>query len=279
MRKLWLIFLILCYSGVSFGQGIPQKSRIYSFTASGSSPSKDWAGLGYGFYKVKWDTQNGTFSACTFTLQGGHDGITFGSTIISSQTCTSDGETIVTGIGSNDSSWIRVNVSALTVSFGTPVLSVTVSAWNEVIGATVSNPIVITTSTDSSFAPSNDIVCGSSVMFDGTTTGLSQLVALSGTKHIYVCGYEVMAGGTVNVGLFAGTGSNCGSAISGATNVTLVGGSSGQLTPMWQLTAQTGKITAWPTHGYLFDAGSGNAVCSKLSGSVQAEVQMWYMQR
>ncbi len=131
----------------------------------------------------------------------------------------------------------------------------------------------------SATAAQQDIVCGQSVMFDGTTTGSSQLVALSGSTHVYVCGYEMIAGGTVNVKLIAGTGSNCGSAISGATNVTRVGGVAGDLTPAWQLTAQAGHVVPMPTHGYLFDAGAGNALCVNLNGSVQAEVQVWYQQR
>lgn len=123
-----------------------------------------------------------------------------------------------------------------------------------------------------------DVVCTSSKIYDASTSGNTELVAISGSKHVYVCGWEVLSGGTVNVSLVAGTGTACASAASGATS-TGTTGASAALTPAWQLTAQTGKVSPYPTHGWLIDAGSANALCIKTSGAVAVQAQVFYSQR
>jgi adhesin/invasin len=124
----------------------------------------------------------------------------------------------------------------------------------------------------------NDIVCDKAVFYDASTSGSTQLVAISGSTHVYVCGYEMFAAGTVNLSLTAGTGTACASAASGANNVG-TSGAAAKLTPAWQFTAQTGKISALPTHGYLFDAGSANALCINTSAGVAAQAEVFYAQR
>lgn len=123
-----------------------------------------------------------------------------------------------------------------------------------------------------------DINCTASKVYDTNSNGNVELVALSGSKHVYVCGYEMAAGGTVNLQLVAGTGTACASAASGATS-TGTSGASAALTPAWQFTAQTGIVSQYPTHGYLIDAGSANALCLKTSAGVSAQVQVFYSQR
>lgn len=123
-----------------------------------------------------------------------------------------------------------------------------------------------------------DIVCQNSKIYDTNTNGNTELVPISGSTHVYVCGYEMLAAGTVNLSLVAGTGTACASAASG-TPSTGTSGASAPLTPAWQFTTQTGKLSMWPTHGWLIDAGSANALCLKASVGVAAQVQIFYAQR
>jgi hypothetical protein len=123
-----------------------------------------------------------------------------------------------------------------------------------------------------------DIVCDKSIIYDTNTNGATQLVAISGSTHVYVCGYELFAAGTVNVSLIAGTGSACASAVSG-TPSTGNTGASAKLTPAWEFTTQTGKLSAYPTHGWLIDAGSANALCLNTSAGVAVQAQVFYSQR
>lgn len=123
-----------------------------------------------------------------------------------------------------------------------------------------------------------DVVCTSSKIYDASTNGNTELVAISGSKHIYVCGYEILAAGTVNVSLVTGTGTACASAASGTPSTGTSGASAG-LTPAWQFTTQTGKLSAYPSHGWLLDTGSANALCLKTSAGVAVQAQVFYSQR
>lgn len=123
-----------------------------------------------------------------------------------------------------------------------------------------------------------DIVCTVSKIYDASTSGNTELVAISGSKHIYVCHYTIFAAGTVNVSLVTGTGTACASAASGTPSTGTSGASAG-LTPAYQLTAQTGKVEPTPTHGFLYDTGSANALCLKTSGAVAVQGEVWYSQR
>lgn len=136
---------------------------------------------------------------------------------------------------------------------------------------------VTTTARNASATQVGDIICETSKIYDTNTSGNTELVAISGTKNIYVCGYELMASGTVNVSLVAGTGSACGTAASG-TPSTGTSGASAALTPAWQLTTQTGKLSAYPTHGWLVSTGTANALCIKTTGAVSVQMQVFYHQ-
>lgn len=145
-------------------------------------------------------------------------------------------------------------------------------------GAAVPGYVSYPGAQDASGNIAGDVVCTSSKVYDASTSGNTELVALSGSKHIYVCGYELFSAGTVNVSLVAGTGTACASAASG-TPSTGTSGASASLTPAWQFTAQTGKLSAYPVHGWLLDAGSANALCLKTSGGVAVQAQVFYSQR
>jgi len=53
------------------------------------------------------------------------------------------------------------------------------------------------------------IFCTSSAFLNMTTATTTQIVALSGSTHVYVCSYAIHVGGAADVKLVSGTGSNC----------------------------------------------------------------------
>lgn len=108
------------------------------------------------------------------------------------------------------------------------------------------------------------IACDSSVVYDASTSGSTELVALSGTKVIYVCGYSIVAGGTVNVKLITGTGTAC---ATGSSNKT----------PAYQLTAQAGIADGAPFFRGIKTA-AGGALCINASGAVAAQAIVYYAQ-
>ncbi len=145
-------------------------------------------------------------------------------------------------------------------------------------GSAVPANAVFTAAKDNSGNTIGDIACTQSKIYDASTNGNTELVAISGSTNIFVCGYELFAAGTVNVSLVAGTGTACASAISG-TPSTGTSGAAAALTPAWQFTTQTGKLSAFPTHGYLIATGTGNALCLKTSAGQAVQAQVWYAQR
>src|SRR6185437_5633843 len=69
--------------------------------------------------------------------------------------------------------------------------------------------------------------CDKSVVYDASTSGATQLVALVSGKSIYICGYNIFSAGTANVKLESASAASC-------------GGTVAALTPAYQLIAQTG---------------------------------------
>src|SRR3990167_7815092 len=61
------------------------------------------------------------------------------------------------------------------------------------------------------------ISCTDSVAIDGAASGNTELVALTASETIYVCGYSVLAAGSVDFQLIYGTGTAC---ATGETNLT-----------------------------------------------------------
>lgn len=108
------------------------------------------------------------------------------------------------------------------------------------------------------------IKCGSSIVYDASTNGSTQLVALSGATSVYVCGYTILAGGTVNVKLITGTGTAC---VTGAASVT----------PAYQLTAQTGVADGANEYRGLKGAASSE-LCINTSAGVAVQAIVYYTQ-
>lgn len=106
------------------------------------------------------------------------------------------------------------------------------------------------------------IQCDSTAIYDASTNGSTELVALTSGRTIYVCGYTIMAGGTVNVKLIYGTGTAC---ATGSNN----------MTPAYQLTAQAGVSDQSPFSRGLKTA-SANALCINTSAGVAAQAIVYY---
>jgi hypothetical protein len=106
------------------------------------------------------------------------------------------------------------------------------------------------------------IQCDSTAIYDASTSGSTELVALTSGRTIYVCGYTIMAGGTVNVKLIYGTGTAC---ATGSNN----------MTPAYQLTAQAGISDQSPFSRGLKTA-SANALCINTSAGVAAQAIVYY---
>ncbi len=108
------------------------------------------------------------------------------------------------------------------------------------------------------------IGCDNSVVYDASTSGSTQLVALSSGKTIYVCGFVLFSAGTANVDLRYGTGTNC------ATGPT-------KITPAFQLTAQTGAAYG-NGEGVVAKTAASNALCVNSSAAIAVQALVTYAQ-
>jgi hypothetical protein len=54
------------------------------------------------------------------------------------------------------------------------------------------------------------VACNRTAIYDASTNGATRLVVGNSANRIFICGYVLMAGGTANVSLTTGTGTNCG---------------------------------------------------------------------
>lgn len=113
----------------------------------------------------------------------------------------------------------------------------------------------------------------SSVSVSITSATTTQLVALSGSTKISVCGWSLSSPEATTVPTFAfeyGTGSNCG------TGTTTLTGTFGAGTAT---TAGIVNYTAGGTPGTEFSTASGNALCVVTTGTVNLQGYVTYVQR
>lgn len=103
-----------------------------------------------------------------------------------------------------------------------------------------------------------------SVAISGNTATTAQLVALSASAVIHVTSFDFMAGGSANVKLVYGTGTNCGT---GTTD----------LTGAYPLTAQAG-IAKGSGQGPVLVVPAGNALCWTNSAAQQVSGSLSYTQ-
>lgn len=106
------------------------------------------------------------------------------------------------------------------------------------------------------------IGCDNQAVYDASTSGSTQLVALTSGQTIYVCGFVIFSAGTVNVNLRYGTGTAC---ATGPTNIT----------PAFQLTAQTGASYG-NGEGVVTKTIASNALCINTSAAVAVQALVTY---
>lgn len=104
--------------------------------------------------------------------------------------------------------------------------------------------------------------CDATAIYDASTSGSTELVALTSGRTIHVCGYSILSGGTVNVKLIYGTGTAC---ATGSNN----------MTPAYQLTAQVGLVDGSPFARGLKTA-SANALCINTSAGIAVQAIVYY---
>lgn len=108
------------------------------------------------------------------------------------------------------------------------------------------------------------IYCNQSAIYDASTNGATRLITAKTNKQVLICGFALFGGGTANVGLVTGTGTNCGT---GQANVT----------PQFPLTAQVGvsdQAAAWRG----LQVASGVDVCIKTSAGVAVQGVVYFNQ-
>lgn len=95
-------------------------------------------------------------------------------------------------------------------------------------------------------------------------SGNTELVALTTSQTIYVCGINFMAAGTVNVRLVYGTGSACGTGETG-------------LTGLYPLVAQTGLLIPNTGLGVQMKTPASNALCIELDAGIGVRGSITYV--
>ena len=94
------------------------------------------------------------------------------------------------------------------------------------------------------------IICTKTAGGSGTTDGNVQILALSGTTHVYVCEVDISVGGSVagSLRLISGTGSACATPVNQGPGVEFA-------------TTGTSSIAVGTGVGIVFDGGASNELC------------------
>jgi len=106
------------------------------------------------------------------------------------------------------------------------------------------------------------IACDTNALLNMSTATTTQIVALTASQRVYICSAVIMAGGTANVKLVGGTGTNC------ATGQT-------DLSANYPLTAQTG-LSRGSGVGMIWKSVAGDAVCVTSSAAVTVAIDVTY---
>lgn len=114
--------------------------------------------------------------------------------------------------------------------------------------------------------------CDSYAFYDASTNGATQLVALSSTKVIYVCGYSFTSSSTTanTLKLVYGTGSNCATGQTAMTPGTVLQAAT-STGPVGKVIPPTGDVNGLKT-------AASNALCVLTNAAQAAQVEVWYTQ-
>ena len=136
MKKLLFgLVLVTCVAARVSAQG-PQARTTLTTSAVAATPGTLETGSGIQYHQLTWNG-NGTLSTCTVELDSSVDGVTWSGTIITGQTCTSNGQSSVST--ATTANYIRINV---TVISGGGTVTVTYLGYtaNPVTGVPVNTP-------------------------------------------------------------------------------------------------------------------------------------------
>jgi hypothetical protein len=167
-------------------------------TASGAQAAQYLRAKGVTVHKLSWSAVSGTNTTCTVALDSSKDGVTYtAGNAIAAQDCTVDGFAIVYGTFN----YVRVNVTAITGAGNT--VAFRYEGFNDASGL-IEN------------ACKNN---AKSVAVNISTATTTSIVAPVTNQKVYICGYELVAGGADNVTLEYGTGATCGTGTTAMSGV------------------------------------------------------------
>jgi len=109
------------------------------------------------------------------------------------------------------------------------------------------------------------ISCTSTVNYDASTNGATQLVAAIANARIYVCGYVIWSNATANVQLQQGTGTNCGT---GTVN----------MTPAYRFASTTGVGVSVLGNYQGLSTTLSQALCINSSAGVAVQATVYFVQ-
>ena len=113
IRKWWLLSLaalLMLWSPAARADGLLSNT----FLASGAGTKINNIGTGITQHKLTWNIKSGSPAACTVALDSSSDGVTWSAGgVITGQTCTANGSSVVTAGTVN---YVRINVTALSAS-------------------------------------------------------------------------------------------------------------------------------------------------------------------
>lgn len=106
--------------------------------------------------------------------------------------------------------------------------------------------------------------CQASAIYDASTSGSTAIVTGTASGRIFICGFDLFSGGTVNVKLVYGTGGSCGT---GTVNIT----------PAFEFTAQTGLVDPSSYWRGLKFVPYSNDLCLNASAGVAVQAVVYYI--
>lgn len=116
-------------------------------------------------------------------------------------------------------------------------------------------------------SPNQMFGCNQSQKYDASTNGSTKLVTGVANKQVYICGWNILSGGTANVKFVYGT-QVTNPCDTGTTNIT----------PAWQLTAQIGEVDHLPVYTGILPAPALNDVCINVSAGTAVQAVLYYTQ-
>ena len=140
-------------------------------------------------------------------------------------------------------------------------------AWALAAGLMLTTCLAPPTARAQGVSPNQMFGCNQSANYDASTNGATKLVTGAASKGIYVCGWNVMPGGTVSVQFVYGTQAST-PCDTGQTAIT----------PAFQLTAQTAEIDHLPVYTGVKAVPTGKDVCILTNAGTAVQAILYFTQ-